>query len=108
MVKSLQYGMLSDEEKQEYAEIVNKADPNWAEKADDAEKKQKSLSRALLTGCTSCIFYGSKALYHAGKHILIDSSRIKKFIEQMKTKYGCDKIDVVSFPSNWLLREEGY
>jgi len=102
MVKSLIYEMLSDEEKLQYAKTVNKADPNWAKKADDSEIKAKSLWRGVLFGIPSNIFYGIKALYHVSKGWYLES-RMQKFIEQMKNKYECSEVDIDSFPSNWLM-----
>lgn len=102
MVKLLRYEMLSDEEKLEYAEIVNKADPNWAKKADNAEEKTRSLWRTLFFGLPGYTFHGIEALYHVSKN-LYDSNRMEKFIEQMKTKYECSEVDIDSFPSNWLM-----
>ncbi len=108
VVKYLRYEMLNRDEKLRYAEITNRADPKWAKKADDAENKQKNLLRIILLGKSGYLYQGIKAFYHFIKYWRFDQPHMDTFVNEMKEKYRCSKIDVDSFPSNWLMNVSLY
>lgn len=96
--KQLTYTMLSDDEKLEYARIVNRRDPEWAEKVEAAEEKSRDVVRAMLTGGANALYHGGRGLFIFGRYLWHERT-LRRFLENAAERHGCNGYDTGSFPN---------
>ncbi|HEX8067249.1 MAG TPA: hypothetical protein VF520_12090 [Thermoleophilaceae bacterium] len=94
---ALRYEQLTKEEQAEYLRLVQ-PDVGWTERADRHDRAQLDLRRNLLTHGLSFVVDGAASAFHVGRHLYVTSRRVRSFLAGRMEHYGCDSVDLLTFP----------